>query len=221
MKDVDYYSAADKAIQLMDRDNLRAFGRLKMLKHDEIKLIREVQKLYREQAEKARKRYYEIGFEAYLLGLFLAEEYAEKEISNAGKHAMAEEAISPEWVDDILTQTDFVTLYRFDTETERKAQRLAEALSVTEEKDAVIDKALKEWTKQLAQYAVNVTDYAIVQAFEDSGVEGAYWETEKDQKVCGKCHSLDGEWFRLRDIPTKPHVNCRCRLRPGRKPKED
>ena len=41
-KEADIYSAADKAIKAMDRENVEAFGRLKMTKWDEVKIIRTV-----------------------------------------------------------------------------------------------------------------------------------------------------------------------------------
>ena len=222
---IDIYAAADRAIKEMDRDNLREFGKLKLAKFDEINVIRTVSALYRRQAKKAEKRYYEVAFEAYLLAMAMCG------IDPMEAAEMAEKAITEKWVAEILNQTDFVTMYRFRTETERKAQRLTEAISAASEgrdelntpatnRNREIDKALRYWTGQLAQYALNVTDYAVVQAFEDAGVDGAFWIAQKDQRVCTECHALDGRWFRLSEIPRKPHWGCRCILRPGRNPEE-
>ena len=226
----DYYGPADKAIQLMNRENLRAFGRLKMADFDRINVIRIVLELYREQARKAKKRYLEIGLEAYLLGLALADEDVPEK--KAGQ--MAKKAITKEWVEDLMKATDFVTLYRFNSEMERKAQRLVEGLAVVgdrqsgkeawqspvETRNALIDQALKQWSKQLGQYAINVTDAAVLQAFDDAGVEWVEWVTERDQKVCTDCHQLDGRVFRIEEVPAKPHWNCRCRLVPTGEPEE-
>lgn len=227
---MDYYGPADKAIQQMDRDNLRAFSKLKMADFDRISVIRIVLDLYETQRKKAKKKYLEIASEAYLLGLILSE----KSISDRTARNMAKQAITEEWVDDLLKQTDFVTLYRFNTETERKAQRLIEALALVadgsanhgmigtpeETRNMLIDQALKQWTKQLGQYAINVTDAAIMQALDDAGVEGVVWVTERDQRVCADCHQLDGRWFPLDEVPAKPHWNCRCRVRPAMRPEE-
>ena len=120
---IDIYAAADRAIKEMDRDNLREFGKLKLAKFDEINVIRTVSALYRRQAKKAEKRYYEVAFEAYLLAMAM---YG---IDPKEAAEMAEKAITEKWVAEILDQTDFVTMYRFRTETERKAQRLTEAIS--------------------------------------------------------------------------------------------
>lgn len=228
MADIDYYGPADKAIKQMDRDNLRAFSKLKMADFDRINVVRIVLDLYETQRKKAKKKYLEIASEAYLLGLVLSE----KDISDKTARNMAKLAITEEWVDDLLSQTDFVTLYRFNTETERKAQRLIEAMALVADENAVrgmigtpeeirnvlIDQAMKQWTKQLGQYAINVTDAAIMQALDDAGVKGVIWVTERDQRVCADCHQLDGRWFPLDEVPAKPHWNCRCRVRPAMRP---
>lgn len=208
VREVDYYGACDRAIQAMNRQNLEAFGRLKMAKWDEINVIQTVVKVYRESAKRARRRYYEVAFEAYLLMMALCDEEPKK------AHKMAEKAITEEWVDKALNETDFVTLYRFNTEMERKAYRLAETLEVSTDRDAEINKALRFWSQQLAQFAINMTDYAMIAAMDDAGVEYAEWVDMHDEKVCGECHALDGQVFRVDEFPPKPHPNCRCRMRP-------
>jgi SPP1 gp7 family putative phage head morphogenesis protein len=208
MSEVNVYEAADKAIKAMDRENVEDFGRLKMTKWDRVSIIRTVLRVYRESARKAKKRYYGIGFEAYLLGLYMCG------INGKKAHQMAERAITNEWVDAILTDTDFITMYRFDAETERKAYRLAEQLEVAPNRDREIDKALKAWSQQLAQYALNFTDYAVVQAFEDAGIKVVEWVSEKDMRVCNACYALNGQHFHVDEIPRKPHWGCRCRIRP-------
>ena len=202
------YEPCDEAIRAMNRENLKAFGRLKLAKWDELKVVREVAEVYRESAQRARKRYYGIAWEVYLLAL--------EQCGVDGKKArkMAEEAVTYDWVDAELTETDLLTLYRFDTETERKAQRLAEALGATENRDAEIDKALRLWSRQLGQYAINFTDLAAIQAFDDAGIKEVEWVTQKDERVCTECGSLDGRVFPLDEIPPKPHWGCRCFWRP-------
>lgn len=223
MAEQNYYKAADRAIKRMDRDNLKAFNQLKSADMDKMNTVRTVLALYRKQRKKARKEYLKVGLEAYLFGL----ELTEKEITEATMLAMAEEAITEDWIDDILSETDFVTLYRFDSETERKAQRLVEGMAVVSDRDYrddagrasrftrndLIDQALKQWVKQLAQYAINVTDYAMIQAYQDAGVKEAEWEDAGDQKVCAECHSRAGQTYKLDEIPPK-HLNCRCRIKP-------
>ena len=201
---VNVYAACDRAIQAMDRLNLEAFGKLKMAKWDKISIIKTVVAVYRKSAKQARKRYYEIGFESYLLGMAMCG------IDSRKAHKLAEKAITVEWVDRILEQTDFLTLYRFDKETERKAYRLAETLEASQDRDFEINKALRFWSQQVGQYAINVTDYAMVQAYEDAGIEMAMWIAMIDGKECHECHALHGQSFRIEELPRKPHWGCRC-----------
>ena len=231
MKDIDIYAPAEKAIQTMNRDMIRDFGKLKLAKFDELHLIRTVTEVYRQQAKKAEQRFYEVGFEAYLLGLYLCG------IEGLKAHRMAEKAITPEWVRAQLEETNLVTLYRFDTETERKAQRLTETLAAAAEvleqngsisggggkpnatavgPDAEIDRAVRAWSKQVGQYALGITDAAVMEAYDDAEVEKAQWVSEKDNRVCTECHRLDGRIFLLSEVPVKPHWGCRCRVIPVR-----
>ena len=208
------YEPCDKAIKAMNRENLEAFGRLKMAKWDEVNIIRTVMAVYRKSAERARKRYKKVAYEAYMYGWILCgldREEGEKQ---------ARKAIDDNWIDRVLTETDFVTLYRFDTETERKAYRLSETLEAAQDRDYEINKALRYWSRQLGQYAINMTDYALVQAYEDAGVEMIEWITQRDERVCTECHAYDGQIFRTDEIPPK-HWNCRCFWRPVFRSVED
>lgn len=224
MKDAVIYATADKEIKDANREIVRDFGRLKTARFDEVHVIRMVTALYREQARKLRRRYYEVGFEAYLLGLYLCG------ITGVKAHSMAEKAITIGWVDERLKEVNPTTLFRFDTETERKAQRLIEALTGAAETDGSasggggkphagtdgeIDRAMKAWSKQAAQYALSITDDALLAAYGDAG-EDVMWLSERDARVCTECHQLDGKVFRVDEVPKKPHWLCRCRLVPAK-----
>lgn len=198
------YEPCDKAIQEMNRENLKAFGRLKLAKWDELNVVREITRVYHESARKARRKYYDVAFEAYLMAMSMCGVEAKKARKMAGK------AITSEWVDEILDRTDFVTLFRFDSETDRKAYRLVEALGATKKRNEEIDKALRLWSRQLGQYAINFTDYAAIRAFEDAGVDMVQWISQHDTRVCTECHALDGQIFRIDEVPRKPHWGCRC-----------
>lgn len=198
------YEPCDRAIRALNREMVEDFGRLKLTKWDELNVVRKVTELYRKSAQKARKRYYEVAFEAYVLILLWNGTEPQK------AHSMAEKAITEKWVDAILEEPDLLTLYAFNAETERKAQKLAETLSVAQAKDLEIDRAMRAWSKHVAQYAINFTDYAAIQAFDDAGIDEVEWVTQKDEKVCSECGPLDGKIFRLEDVPVKPHWGCRC-----------
>lgn len=207
-RQVNVYAACDKAIKAMDRLNVELFGRLRMAKWDELNIIKAVREVYDKSYVQARKRYYEVAFESYLLYLAFCR------IEPKKAHRMAEKAITEKWVDDVLKETDLITLYRFYSEMQRKIYRLAEALEASQDRDAEIKKALRYWSQQVGQYFINVTDYAGVQAFEDAGIEKVMWVTEKDERVCSECRPRDGRIYNLDEVPVKPHWGCRCRLLP-------
>lgn len=202
------YQSCDRAIKAMDRENVEAFGRLKMAKWDELHIIRTVVAVYTQSAKRARKRYFGVAWDAYLIGLMLCE------IDAAKAQQMARKDITLTWVDDILERVDPVTQFRFDKETDRKAYRLAETLEVTTERQKAVGKALRDWSRQLGQYAINFTDYAMIKAFEDAGIKQVMWVTQRDERVCGECDDLDGQIFDVDKVPPKPHWGCRCELMP-------
>lgn len=205
---VNYYAPCDVAIKAMNKEIVEDFGRLKMSKWDDVNVIRTVVTVYRTEAKKARKRYWEVAFEAYILAMIILGEDGRK------TQQMADKSITMEWVDRFLEETNPVTQYRFNNEVERKAYRLAEQLEVSPDRNRAIDKAMKDWSRQIGQYAIDFTDRAVVQAFKDAGIEQVEWETEKDERTCHSCSGLDGEQFQIEEIPAKPHYGCRCRLKP-------
>ena len=200
------YDRADQAIRDMNRQNLKAFNGLKLAKFDEINLIRQVNGVYDESTRRARQRYYELAVEAYILAMIEAGK------SNEEATARADRDIDLSWVLAMLEEVDPVTLYAFLPEKDRKAQRLIEALSEAHDKGKEVDKALKYWTVQVGQYAINAVDMARLEAFYAAGVKKARWMTEKDERVCDTCGPMDGKVFDIEDVPPKPHINCRCWL---------
>lgn len=216
------YESCDSAIKVLNRVSMKEFSRLKLADFDNLSVIRTVRKMYRKLSKQAEQEYFDVAYDGYIYGLLLCG------IDRDKAEKMADKAITSEWVRDILEQTDFVTLYRFDSETARKADRLIEAISVVEgfddrgaalrsmrfNRNDQIDSALRQWSKQIGQYAINVTDYAVLKAFEDAGIEEAEWITEADEKVCSYCDSMSGKRYRIDEFPSKPHMNCRCTAMP-------
>lgn len=205
---VDYYEACDKAIRGINRELVEDFGKLKLTDFDRVNVIRTVTAVYQTIIRRVKKRYYGIAFEAYVLGLMICGEDAKT------AHKKADKAITTAWVEEKLNQTDFVTLYRFYSETERKVYKLAETLEVSTSRNREIDKAMRYLSQQLGQYCINFTDYAIAKAYQDYGVEMVEWISEKDNRVCNECYALNGQVFPITETPRKPHWGCRCRLRP-------
>lgn len=201
------YDAADRAIREMNRYNLKAFGRLKLAKWDELNVIREVTGVYSDSTNLAKRKYYEIAVEAYIVALYEVHYAAQR------AHRMADDTITALWILGMLEGVDPVTKYAFLPEKERKAQRLIEALSVALDKGHEVDKALRYWTVQVGQYADNSVYNARMQAFRDAGVEKVMWVTQRDERVCDECYPRDGEIYSIDEVPER-HFHCRCVLMP-------
>ena len=205
---VKIYQACDKAIKALNRANVELFGRMKMAKWDEIHVIRTVRTVYEQSETAARKRYRTVAIEAYVVGLMVCG-FTEEE---ARRRARKE--ITQTWVDDILERTDPVTEFRFDAEADRKAARLAEQLEITTARSRAIDVALRYWSQQLGQYAINITDYAFIKAMKNAGVKKVKWISVRDERRCQTCRTRDGHVYSIDAIPPKPHWGCRCILMP-------
>lgn len=198
------YSYADKAIKDMNRRNLRAFGKLKQLKFDELNVLSAVNETYDDSVRLAKKRYFQIAYEAYIAALVLAK------VEKAKADDMAEDSITEDWVLDMLEEYDPVTLYQFLPEAERKKQRTVEALIAAHDKGESVDKALKLWTLQVDHYADKSVDEATIDGYKDAGVDKVKWVTAKDDRVCKTCRERNGKIYPIDKLPDKPHYRCRC-----------
>ena len=211
---VNYYEACDKAIKATNRELVEEFGKLKLASFDEVNVLQLVTSTYRAIIKRMKKRYYEIAVEAYILGMMVCGEKAQK------AHQRADRKITMTWVEDWLNRTDPVTMYRFYAETERKVYKLAETLEVSHNRNREIDKAMRYFSQQLGQYCINFTDYAVEQAFADYGVEYVEWISERNDRTCNECYALDGQLFPVNEIPPKPHWGCKCYFKPVFRGKE-
>lgn len=196
------YDGADRAIRALNRENLKAFGRLKvrLMKADELHIIREVTEVYDSALRLTERWFLEVARQAYA-----------KAMQEAGKRKR--NAIDRDWLLDYLEETEPVALYRFIPEWDRKKARLIEALAATPDRGREIDRALKALTRQIGWFAVAVTDAARNKAFEDASVSDDYglqWHAEHDDRTCKTCHRMDGKIYRIGELPDKPHLGCRC-----------
>lgn len=203
------YDAADKAIREMNRANLKAFGRLKLAKWDELSMIRAVSDTYEASVALAKRKYREIATEAYAAALI------ETGLTARVAQGMAHDEITTDWLLDMLEEADPVALYVFLDEAERKKQRLIEALSVAHNRNAEIDKALRYWAVQVGQYADNTVYRARLESFKAIGIKRVRWITQQDDRVCGDCDELNGEVFDIDKVPPPQHIHCRCYLVPA------
>lgn len=153
----------------------------KKLKIDELNVIESSKKMYDELLSTA------IG--AYL-------RIAKKKYPRATK----------KWLMAILTDYDRVTGYVFTHEMERKRARFAEGtIAGTEDGTAKRLMAL-----MLSQYAITVTDYAVLAALTDEGFTKVRWVSTEDERRCKVCKERHGKVYNINRVPPKPHLNCRC-----------
>lgn len=202
--EIDIYASCDRMIREMNRDIIASFGRLKMAKWDRINIIRTVTDVYRRSLRKARKRYGEVYYDAYVLGMLMCGK------TRAEAKRLADTADIEEMVDVLLDDVDPLTRYRFTEEAERKAYRLAESMEIATDRNLEIDRAMRYWSKQVAQYAILATDAALLEAFGDAEIEKAMWVTKRDEKVCHECRERDGKVYPIDRFPAKSHFGCRC-----------
>lgn len=126
------------------------------------------------------------------------------------------------WLMDWLDKIDEVTKCQWASETERKKQRLFEALMAdilsNKPKSVIlhdVDVARRYMERQFKQTGDDVTADFILKTYEDAEVENVMWITAKDERVCEICKPRDGRIYRLKDCPQWPaHYNCRCEVVP-------
>ena len=202
------FKKADAAIRDMNKRNLRAFDRLKLLKFDEMNVLQAVTKVYDDAVRIAKLRYQQIAYDAYLSALI------EGGVSRRKAKKEADEELWDLFVLDLLEEENETTLYSFDNEIERKKQRLIEALAIAHNKAIEIDKALRMLTGQLAQYADEMTVEATIVGYESAGVKRVQWVAMEDNRVCKACRDLDGMIFDIDNVPDRVHWRCRCLILP-------
>lgn len=119
-------------------------------------------------------------------------------------------------VASVLGAYNFVTGYLYESETERKRARQAEEMMTAKEADSrqklrsAMDRCAALWYMQSSQYAIDIEDEAVVDAWLEAGIEKVEWVAEDDSRTCKVCRERNGKIYRLSELPPKPHYNCRC-----------
>lgn len=143
------YEYTDQVIDYLLGYCFRRFARLKTAirkgnrtaKLDEITALNAVNELYAEMELTTRKRLAKVAENAY-------RRYCDDDFP------------AEMWLSGFLDGYSFVTRYVFTKECERKKSRLYEALIASNGDVKEINKALRFWSKMMAEYAVEVTDAA-------------------------------------------------------------
>ena len=188
------YEYADKIITYLNRQFIEKFGRLKTIFiFDELNVLQATKALYAELDALVREK-------LFLLANYVYEQYAVGDNS----------AITVDWLNDILSDYNSVTKYVYEHEVERKCSRLAESLIASPTKNVEIDTALRYWSSMVTQYAIEVTDKVVIQAYKDNGVQRVKWISFNDKRRCKVCERRHGKIYDINKIPPKPHIGCRC-----------
>lgn len=197
------YEYTDKVIRYLTKQIIRTFGNAKglLLSFDELNVLDYSAEMYKSLEKVNYEAYYKLAVKSYKDNLIKGK---------TGK------VPSRKWLAEFLLLYDPVTKYVYQHEVERKRSRFAEAViaSPTPEKTQAVDSGMKSWSQQTNQYAIGVTDAAALKAFKDSGVKRVIWVTEPDEKRCRDCKELDGNIYDIDIVPPKPHIRCRCRVKP-------
>lgn len=191
------YEYTDNVIKHLNREYIAIFSGLKrsLAKMDEITMLGEV------------KRVYERLVEITIPLLVDVANWAYHNYSNNG-------SLTEMWLLGFLNGYSPVTKYAFASEVERKRSRLYEALVATNHDPKEVDNALRYWSKMIAEYAVEITDAATLEAFADLNINTVEWFTTEDERVCPECGKRYGRIYPIANIPPKPHWGCRCYVLP-------
>lgn len=190
------YEYTDVIIRYLNKRFIEVFRRLKSLvSFDELNVLQSTQLIYDELLTITEEK---------LLDLAV---YYNSTVKNV------KTKIDRDWLYLLLNDYDPITKYVFMHEVERKRARLVESMIATKNPKE-IDTALRYWSAMVTQYAIEVTDAAVKQAYIDDGVELVVWVTILDDRRCKECEKREGKVYDIKDVPPKPHIGCRCYIVP-------
>lgn len=194
------YDYVDELIEYLNREIVKRFSTLKsILTMDEINIVGEVGKVYRELAVLVRQ-----------VLLSIARYYYREMWEEERRYTMW---LDEQWIEDILTGYDPVSKYVFANEEDRKRARLVEALMASSTPGAEADSAARSLALMYKIYTVRVADEAAVQALKDQGTDYVQWLAELDNRTCEVCVGRNKKIYPMDALPDKPHINCRCTIR--------
>ena len=114
------------------------------------------------------------------------------------------------WVLLLVMAYNPVTKYIFDNEIERKRARFAESVIASDTPIEEVALAKRLLAGMNAQFMDDLTHETVIQAYRDNGTTRVRWVTSPDDRRCKQCASRHGKIYPIDDIPTKPHIHCRC-----------
>ena len=209
------YEYLDSLLAKIKKKLRTEFNRLGMLGFDELnvtntkkvtkemfdRLLSENEKMYQKAAEAA---YSSAKRKAKAVG------YTEEEKDELGAG----------WLLGVLLAYNLVTGYLYDREAERKRLRLNEQILTAREYDSremyndSLRRSANLWWTQTQQYGIDVVDAATVQGFADMGVKKVRWKSVIDGRECKVYRERNDKIYKISEVPSKAHYNCRCYLEP-------
>ena len=192
---MNFYSYTDKALKYLRRYYIREFNRAKMqIRIDRLNVVGVTTGLYERIASETERVFAKIAKWKY------------REICD-------EDFIVDMWLSGFLCESNPLTGYIWKNDIDRKRQYFTESILSGENIDDAAKKALRYWYGSQRQYADLVTDAAAIEGFQKLKVKFVEWVTAEDEKVCAVCNGRNGKIYPVRNVPRKPHYNCRCYLR--------
>lgn len=122
-------------------------------------------------------------------------------------------------IEELLSMYSSTLLYSFYTEFERKKARYFEAIiaigDANDQRMIAKQKSdVRNWNIQVEEFAVDIERKILLDKIRSSGYDKVQWITHQDEKVCSDCADLNGKIFDVKNVPKRPHIGCRCILRP-------
>lgn len=121
------------------------------------------------------------------------------------------------WFTGFFEEPNVQTHYIWDAEVLRKRDRAVEAIWIAPtkmQKQLEIDKAVRIWTQMSGWYMDFASQDAEQKAYKDAKVQKVRWMVYGDDRVCQDCEGLNGTVWDIDRVPDRPHINCRCWLKP-------
>lgn len=211
------YKQTDKYLKRLKQELAREYRKLSLMPFDQLHVLRvkkETKTLFSKVDEMNRKNYTKIC--DYVEWWAIYEFFKDRDD--------LDEAIKPKSqrvVDKVIKSYNPTTGYRYAPEWERKRLRAVEELMTAISLNDFLryQKACKKTIDlmytQSMQYAIDCADEMEEEVMEWAGEKHVIWRAEKDDRTCTVCKERDGIRYRIREVPPKPHYNCRCWLEPG------
>ena len=209
------YNYLDTLLAKLKKKLRVEFNRLGMLGFDDLNVVN-TKKVTKEMFDRLtaenEKVYQKAAKKAY--------ESAKEKAADVGHTEVKNSEIGSEWLMGVLLAYNFVTGYLYDREAERKRLRLNEQILTSRDYDdrQMFNDSLRRtanlWWTQTLQYGIDVVDEAILQAYNDMGVEEVRWVAKIDKRTCKVCRERNNQIYKILEVPRKTHYNCRCYLEP-------